>query len=58
MMSAARQAIAMVGPLVLPEGITGMIEVSITRTPSIPRTLSSGSTTEAGSFPIRHDPTA
>ncbi len=41
--SAARQASAMVGAFVLPAGIAGNTDVSHTRKPSTPRTLSSGS---------------
>ena len=55
--SAARQAIAIVGPWVLPDGMTGITDVSMTRSPSTPRTRSSGSTTESGSLPIRQVPT-
>src|SRR5690606_18811656 len=56
MISAARKAMAMAGALVLPEGSVGMIEVSTTRTPSTPRTRSSGSTTESASPPMRQVP--
>ena len=57
--SLARSAIMMVGALVLPEVIVGMIEASITRRRSMPRTLKSVSTTALGSFarPILHVPT-
>lgn len=36
----------------------GMMDASMTRTPVTPRTRSSGSTTESGSEPMRHVPTA
>ena len=43
--SAARSPTMIVGAFVLPPGITGMTEASATRSPSSPRTRSSGSTT-------------
>ena len=42
--------------LVLPLVMFGMIEASITRRPSTPRTLSPASTTARASWPIRHVP--
>jgi len=45
--SAARSAIAITGALVLPRGTVGMTDASATRSPSMPRTRSSGSTTLA-----------
>src|SRR3954447_6769977 len=53
----AWRASAWVGALVLPLVIFGMIEASITRRPSTPRTLSLASTTARASWPIRHVPT-
>lgn len=50
-------AIAMVGALVLPDTIDGMIDASTTRKPSMPRTRAAGSTTDAKSLPMRHVPT-
>lgn len=50
-------AIAMVGALVLPDTIDGMIDASTTRKPSMPRTRAAGSTTDAESLPMRHVPT-
>src|SRR6185295_13878194 len=55
--SAPFSLVAMVGKIVFDEGIVGNIDESITRKPAIPRTLSSGSTTAAGSMPIRQVPT-
>ena len=46
-----------VGELVLPEVIRGMIEASTTRSPAIPFTRSCGSTTARGSVPMRAVPT-
>ena len=40
-MSKASSAIMIVGALVLPDGIPGITDASTTRSPSIPRTLSS-----------------
>ena len=37
--------------------IVGITDASATRSPSTPRTRSSGSTTLASSLPIRHVPT-
>jgi hypothetical protein len=48
---------AMVGALVLDDGIVGKIEESITLSPLTPRTLSSGSTTASPSSPARQLPT-
>ena len=45
------------GALVLPPGISGMIDASATRRPSTPRTRSCSSTTESSSVPIRQVPT-
>ena len=47
----------MVGALVLPLVSVGMIEASATRSPAMPWTLSSESTTAIGSAPIRQVPT-
>jgi hypothetical protein len=44
----------LVGTLVLPLVMFGVIEASITRRPSTPRTLSRASTTVRTSWPIRH----
>ena len=44
-MSEAFSPIMMIGPLVLPDIRVGIIDPSATRSPSRPRTLSSGSTT-------------
>src|SRR5437773_2346699 len=56
MMSAAFRAKAMAGALVLARINEGMIDVSQTRSPSTPRTRSSGSTTERSSAPMRQVP--
>src|SRR5204863_7770517 len=45
------------GALVLPVVTAGMIEASMTRSPSIPMTLRRGSTTAIGSVPILQVPT-
>ncbi|CEJ18001.1 hypothetical transmembrane protein [Ralstonia solanacearum IPO1609] len=57
--SAARSAIMMTGALVLPPMSVGITDASITRSPSMPRTRSSGSTTAAVSSapPMRQVPT-
>jgi hypothetical protein len=57
MSSDARSPIMTVGAAVLPDGMTGMIDASATRSPSTPRTRSSGSTTASSPVPIRHVPT-
>ena len=57
MSSAPFSPIIMAGALVLPEVNVGMIEASTTRRNSIPRTLSSASTTAIGSGPILQVPT-
>ena len=54
--SLARSAIITVGALVLPPGRQGMTEASTTRSPSMPRTRSSGSTTALASVPMRQVP--
>ena len=51
-MSLAFSAIMMVGALVLPEVMVGMIEASAMRRPSRPRTRRRSSTTAMGSEPI------
>ena len=56
-MSAAFSPIMMVGALVLPEGMWGMIEASATRKPAMPWTRRRASTTLIASFPILHVPT-
>ena len=57
MSSAPFSPIIMAGALVLPEVNVGMIEASTTRRNSMPRTLSSASTTAIGSGPILQVPT-
>ena len=56
MISAARHANAMVGPLVLPEGKVGMIDASTILRPPTPRTRICASTTDLSSPPMRHVP--
>lgn len=57
--AAPRSAIISVGELVLPDVMHGMTDASITRSPSMPRTLSVGSTTALSSSarPILQVPT-
>lgn len=55
--SAAFSPIMMHAALVLPPTTDGMIAASATRSPSIPRTRSAGSTTARSSLPIRQVPT-
>lgn len=57
-MSAAFSPIIKAIALVWPAGMTGMMDVSTTRRPLMPRTLSLGSTTASGSVsgPILHVP--
>jgi hypothetical protein len=53
---AARSAMAYTVALVLDDTAEGMTEASTTRSPSIPRTRSSVSTTAVSSMPIRQVP--
>ncbi len=55
---AACSPIIIAGAFVLPPVMLGMIEASATRSPSMPRTRRSGSTTARSSVPIRQVPTA
>jgi hypothetical protein len=55
--SAAFSPISTLGAWVWPRMIVGITDASATRSPSTPRTRSSGSTTLASSLPIRHVPT-
>jgi hypothetical protein len=55
--SAAFSPMSIVAACVLPPTMSGMIDASATRRPSIPRTRSSGSTTASSSMPILHVPT-
>lgn len=54
--SAARSPMTMAAALVCPRMICGITDASATRSPSIPRTRRSGSTTEPSSAPIRAVP--
>ena len=45
------------GALVLPRGTIGITDASATRSPSMPRTRSSGSTTDCSPLPIAQVPT-
>lgn len=54
----ARQADAIIGPLVLAETIVGMIDPSTTLSPATPRTRSLLSSTASGKLPIRQVPQA
>ena len=57
-MSAAFSAIIIVAAQIFADGMLGMIEASATRSPAMPRTRSSSSTTAVGSLagPIRAVP--
>src|SRR6185503_11254235 len=55
--SAACSATMTVGQFVWPRGNAGITDASTTRSPSIPRTRSSGVTTAASSSPMRQVPT-
>ena len=55
--SAAFSPMSIVAACVLPPTMSGMIDASATRRPSMPRTRSSGSTTASSSMPILHVPT-
>ena len=56
--SAARHAMAIIGPLVLPDSMVGATERSITRKPCTPLTRSRASTTLCSSPPMRQVPQA
>ena len=58
MMLAQCSPIIIAGALVFPPTMLGMIDASATRSPSMPRTRSCGSTTACSSGPIRQVPTA
>ena len=55
--SAAFSAIMMVAALVFDDTMRGITELSQTRKPSMPRSLSEGSTTASASPPMRQVPT-
>jgi hypothetical protein len=57
MSCAARSPIMMAEACVWPRWMRGMIDTSATRSPSTPRTRSSGSTTDDASAPMRQVPT-
>lgn len=56
--SPARQASAVTGPFVFPDGIVGITEQSATRSPSTPRTRKRSSVTPSGLLSIAQVPTA